>query len=192
MNLIWQYTRKNPYIPICCRKAYSEPSQTSKMDLFARIISSFQPLTIFAKNSILDASLGDELMNLFLRNSWRTKDLYVLFSVGTIVRDSHHCKSPTNHEQDLNLRRIWFQASEFWMLHHSSCTEYTNQIICSVGCVRGAFRTLLNIFNWVSKNSLPVSIRQLFLQKCSIIDVWQGPKYISDWAFKHWFWMHWN
>ena len=28
-----------------------------------------------------------------------------LFPAGTIVRDSHHRKSPTRREQDLNLRR---------------------------------------------------------------------------------------
>ena len=35
-------------------EAYSEPSQTYKMDLFAKIVIGFQPFTIFAKNYILD------------------------------------------------------------------------------------------------------------------------------------------
>ena len=33
-----------------------------------------------------------------------------LFSAGTIVRDSHHRKSLTRREQDLNLRRIQVQT----------------------------------------------------------------------------------
>ena len=30
-----------------------------------------------------------------------------LFPAGTIIRNSHHPKSPTNHKQDLNLHRTW-------------------------------------------------------------------------------------
>ena len=35
-------------------KQRSEPSQTFKMELFAKIVNSFQPSTIFTKSSILD------------------------------------------------------------------------------------------------------------------------------------------
>ena len=41
-------------------EAYSEPSWTSKMDLFAKIVNGWTPLTIFAKRSILDVRLGSE------------------------------------------------------------------------------------------------------------------------------------
>ena len=41
-------------------KAYSEPSQTSKIEPFAKIVYGFQLLTIFAKRSILDFWLGSE------------------------------------------------------------------------------------------------------------------------------------
>ena len=41
-------------------EAYSEPCQTSKMERFAKIINSFQPLTTFAKRSILDVWQGSE------------------------------------------------------------------------------------------------------------------------------------
>ena len=36
------------------REAYSEHCQTSKMELFAKIVNSWKPLSIFAKSSILD------------------------------------------------------------------------------------------------------------------------------------------
>ena len=36
-----------------CTEGYSEPCRSSKMELFARIVNGFQPLTFFAKNSIL-------------------------------------------------------------------------------------------------------------------------------------------
>ena len=39
---------------------YSEPCQTSKMELFLKIINGRKPLTIFAKSSILDVWLGSE------------------------------------------------------------------------------------------------------------------------------------
>ena len=34
---------------------------------------------------------------LFLQNGWPTKDFYVLFPAGAIVRDSQHCKYQTCH-----------------------------------------------------------------------------------------------
>ena len=35
-------------------EAYPEPSQTSKMELFVKIVKGGNPLTIFEKSSILD------------------------------------------------------------------------------------------------------------------------------------------
>ena len=35
-------------------EVYSEPNQTSEMELSAKIVNGFQPLTIFAESSILD------------------------------------------------------------------------------------------------------------------------------------------
>ena len=37
-----------------------ETSRTSKTELFAKVVNSFQPVTIFAKRSILDVWLGSE------------------------------------------------------------------------------------------------------------------------------------
>ena len=39
----------------------------------------------------------------FLQNGWPTKDVYILFLAGTIVKDFDHHKSLTRHEQGLNL-----------------------------------------------------------------------------------------
>ena len=39
---------------------FSEPSQTSKTELHAKIVDCIQPLTIFAKHSILGVSIGYE------------------------------------------------------------------------------------------------------------------------------------
>ena len=44
-------------------EAYSEPSRTSKMQLFAKIVNGFQPLIIFAKSFILDVQLGFEYVS---------------------------------------------------------------------------------------------------------------------------------
>ena len=41
-------------------KAYSEHCQTSKMERFENIIEGFEPLTVFAKRSILDVWQGSE------------------------------------------------------------------------------------------------------------------------------------
>ena len=42
---------------------YSESSKTSKLELFEKIIKSFQLLTIFAKNSSLDVRPGSEYLS---------------------------------------------------------------------------------------------------------------------------------
>ena len=39
-------------------EAYSETGWTPKMELFAKIVNCFKPLTIFAKSSILDVRVG--------------------------------------------------------------------------------------------------------------------------------------
>ena len=41
----------------CQTETYLEPCQISKMECFAKIINGFQPLTIFARRSILDVLL---------------------------------------------------------------------------------------------------------------------------------------
>ena len=41
-------------------KAYSEPSQTTKIYHFVEKVNSFEPLTIFAEKSILHVWLGFE------------------------------------------------------------------------------------------------------------------------------------
>ena len=46
--------RKNPYQ----LDTFSELSQTSKMEHFAKLVNGIQPLTIFTKRSILDVSQG--------------------------------------------------------------------------------------------------------------------------------------
>ena len=41
---------------------------------------------------------------------WLTNEGHLaLFTVRTILREPHHCKSVTLHEQDLNLRRTWVE-----------------------------------------------------------------------------------
>ena len=41
-------------------EAHAEPSQTHKMELFEKIVNSFQLLTVFSKSFISDAWLGSE------------------------------------------------------------------------------------------------------------------------------------
>ena len=70
----------------------------------------------------------DILMMNFFVAFWPTKSIYVLFPARTIVRDTHHCKSPTLHE------RIWrCVESEFrlsWMKLCGSDNHYTTISFC--------------------------------------------------------------
>ena len=42
------------FLLLISKVLYSEPTQTFKMAIFAKIVNGFQPLTIFAKKPILD------------------------------------------------------------------------------------------------------------------------------------------
>ena len=46
-------------------EAYPEPSRKSKMKIFAKIVNSWKPLTIFLKDSIVDVQLGSENISAF-------------------------------------------------------------------------------------------------------------------------------
>ena len=45
-------------LPMRATEAHLEPCQTSKMDHFAKIVNSFQPLTILAKRFIFNFGLS--------------------------------------------------------------------------------------------------------------------------------------
>ena len=64
---------------------YSEPSRTTKMELFGEIINDFYLLTIFPKSSILDDQLGSEYVSgIFILP--QTKK----FAIALIVKSSNH------------------------------------------------------------------------------------------------------
>ena len=48
-------------------EVYLEPCQTSKMELFAKVVNSFYPQTSFSKSSILDIYLGTEWASLLFK-----------------------------------------------------------------------------------------------------------------------------
>ena len=47
-------------------EAYSEPFQISKMEHFAKLVNGSKLITIFAKRSLLDLSLGSEYASAIL------------------------------------------------------------------------------------------------------------------------------
>ena len=48
---------KNKLIKTILTKVHSEPSQTSKMEFFGKLIDGFQPFSIFARSFIIDVSM---------------------------------------------------------------------------------------------------------------------------------------
>ena len=52
---LWQGPKYTPE-----PEAYTEPCQTSRIELFAKRVNGLKPLTIFAKSSILDVWQGSE------------------------------------------------------------------------------------------------------------------------------------
>ena len=69
------------YSDIAHPEPYSEPSQTSKMELLAKIVNSLKPLTIFPKCSILlrkwNAILGFHIMQSSLK-FWRCHCTHIM------------------------------------------------------------------------------------------------------------------
>ena len=65
-------------------KAYTEPFQTSKMEVFAKIVNGFLFLTIFAKSSILDVwqdfEFASEANNDLRKKLHLRSPMYSLFS----------------------------------------------------------------------------------------------------------------
>ena len=71
---------------------------------------SFKPCQIDSGNFVSYKIVSNNWLWIFFV-VWPTEEKRkVWFSAETIVRDSHHGKSPTHWEHDLNLRRIKFQA----------------------------------------------------------------------------------
>ena len=56
-------------------EAYSKPSGPYKMEIFAKIAHGFQPLTIFAKTSLLDVRMSSEYVSDVILQSLRIKSL---------------------------------------------------------------------------------------------------------------------
>ena len=69
------WCRKHAVSTPGCRDVF-RTSRTSKMELFVEIVNDFQPLTIFAKSSILNVRLGSEYTSEIFNFSW-TKELTI-------------------------------------------------------------------------------------------------------------------
>ena len=67
-------------------EAYSEPSQTSKMELFVKIINGWKPLTFLTKSSILDVRPGFDYASTFFSG------LDFLLQVLELYRPQTFCK----------------------------------------------------------------------------------------------------
>ena len=75
-------------------EAHPEPSQTSKMEFFVKIVNGLNPLTIFGKSSMLDVRLCSECASEFRCKrslSWWGTDI------------------PNTHEK-------WTKKKRYWMV----------------------------------------------------------------------------
>ena len=69
---------------------YSEPSHTSTMEVFAKIVNSFKPLTIFARCSVLDiwqGILSKYMQFLTFNQNQKIKEPEKLFTLFKILRN---------------------------------------------------------------------------------------------------------
>ena len=57
LHIIFRETKKKKTI---ARQAYSEPSRTSEMEIFSKMVNCWKPLTVFEESAILDVWLGLE------------------------------------------------------------------------------------------------------------------------------------
>ena len=60
--------------------AFSEPGQTSKMELFVKIVNDVKLLTIFKKSSILDVWMGSKYTSAFWKY-WKVKDFVISLNI---------------------------------------------------------------------------------------------------------------
>ena len=62
------------------------------------------------KRRLIMLVIIDDDNELFLWYGWPRNSVFSSFPAGTIVRNSHHCKSSTHREQGLSQRRICIQT----------------------------------------------------------------------------------
>ena len=104
---------------------YSEPSRTSKMELFVITISIWKPLTIFAKSSILDVRLSSEYASVVKVTS-ATKQLLKLCHLRYRLRIfllHQKVLLPSRDIQVFVFSTIpWFiiSATSWWVLAHET------------------------------------------------------------------------
>ena len=67
-NIMRSFKRAFKHFLDLCKVVYLEPCETSKMEHLAKIVKGCQPLTIFAKSSVLDVGLGSECSSGFLKS----------------------------------------------------------------------------------------------------------------------------
>ena len=97
--------------------AYPELRQTSQMELLAKVVNGFQPLTVFARNSVLDVWEGSEYASIlkwrgtWVQNKIRANAIQIL-----IV-----CYFTGNtFQKSLKFFCIIFIEIEIWLLTHFS------------------------------------------------------------------------
>ena len=66
--------------------SYSEPSRTSKMELFAEIVNGWNVLTIFAKNFILDVWMGSEYAFVLHKVLWLSVMYFGIYYVAVFLK----------------------------------------------------------------------------------------------------------
>ena len=89
------------------KKSSEKRERKMKNEIKSNSSSNYFLAFTFLYRKIYISLMNDE----FFFVVWLTNERRLaLFPARTMVRDPHHCESPTRCEQDLNLRRTWVQA----------------------------------------------------------------------------------
>ena len=88
-NLIFLFLTLSKWLPIA--EAYAEPCKTSKMEFSAKIVNGIQPLTIFAKSSVLEVWQGSEYDSELEVIYFHSSKIYTTFQIPIQI--------PVQHEQ---------------------------------------------------------------------------------------------
>ena len=143
-------------------EAYSKPSQTSRMEFFAKITNDLQTLIVFAKNFILNAWKGSEYGSVISGNSYlacsKEQSLFVNAQMFRILR-----------------KGVWkcflwnFGQSSKYHWEIPSCSEEMNSLRTEfVSVDRISFSSLINKSNIILWRNDSCRINQYLLQNISM------------------------
>ena len=142
-------------------KTYAEASQTSKMELFEKIVNNLKPLTIFTKSSVLNVWLGSEDASLskqaamFKVDHWENRSSCNICLQFTIKPPKRNRKNERSHSDQIHVRFHKVKKTRTICYNDQGTRRMSRNIIL--------MSSLLTRITFIVKSNWPVALGLLWL-----------------------------